>query len=245
MDEVKTKGEIMRNVKSSKEFYKIASYLKIGIIGAVIILAGDMLMGWGLKDISKTGIEGQLSQYLTLSDGRMLCAAILGFTGVPIAVVGHFGIYKLIKPYSKKYARLYAVGILGFLAFGGAGVHVSSVEAAFFYKYMSAAGSGTVLDSTLKFASYFLLPLYIILITGWIIMVYAHIRAVATGLSPFPRWCWIFSMLVGSIIFSLIGVFGNHKIVNAIMVGAFSLGNIWSLAGHLYMLSKVKENYRN
>jgi len=47
-------------------------------------------------------------------------------------MVGHFGIYKLLKPCSQKYAKLYATGIVGFLAFGGAGVHISSVESAFF-----------------------------------------------------------------------------------------------------------------
>ena len=233
----------MEDVKNSINWHKTALFLKIGIIGAVVILAGDLLMGWGLKDMSKTGIEGQISQYLIISDTRMVLAAVFGFTGVPLAVVGHYGIYKLLKPYSKKYAGLYAVGILGFLAFGGAGVHVSSVEAAFFYKYMTASGLNSVLESTVKFASYFLLPLYVILLIGWFIMVYAHIRAVLGGFSPYPRWFWVFSMPVGALLFSLIGLLGNHEIVNAIMVGAFSLGNIWSLAGHLWMLRRAKEHY--
>jgi hypothetical protein len=73
-------------------------------------------------------------------------------------------------------------------------------------------------------------------------MVYAHIKAVAKGFSPYPRWCWVFSMPVGTLLFSLIAVFGNHAIVNAIMVGAFSLGNIWALSGALLMLGKAKEN---
>ena len=68
------------------------------------------------------------------------------------------------------------------------------------------------------------------------------IRAVAGGFSPYPRWCWIFSMLVGTLIVSLISIFGNYAIVNAIMVGAFSLGNIWALSGALLMLGKAKDN---
>ena len=229
--------------KNNINWYRIALFLKIGIIGAVVILAGDLLMGWGLKDMSKTGIESQLSPYLTISDSRMFWAAVFGFTGVPIASVGHYGIYKMLQPYSRKYARLYAIGILTFFAFGGAGVHASSVEAAYFYKYMTASGSEAALGATVKFAACFLLPLYIVLLTGWGIMVYAHIRAVAAGLSLLPRWCWLFSMPIGSLLFGLIGLLGNHEIVNAIMVGAFSLGNIWSLAGHLAILCKVKEKH--
>ena len=69
---------------------QIALFLKIGIIGAVVILAGDLLMGWGLKDMSKTGLAYQLSQYLTISDRRMFWAAVLGFTGVPLADTSGF-----------------------------------------------------------------------------------------------------------------------------------------------------------
>ena len=220
---------------------RIALFLKLGILGALVILAGDMLVGWGVKDASLPTPEGQFSQYLTVSDTRLFWASVCGFLGVPVTVVGHYGIYRLLKPFSQKYARLYAVGILGFLAFGGAGVHVSSVEAAFFYKYLSAADPAGALLPTLKFMVSFLLPLYAILLTGWGIMVCAHIRAVAGGLSPFPRWGWVFSMPVGCLLFSLIGLFGNHALVNALMVGAFSLGNIWSLAGHLWMLGRVED----
>ena len=228
----------MENRTGSINREKIEKLLIIGVIGAVIILAGDLLMGWGVKDTKKTGLAQQLSPYLTLSDGKMVWAAVLGFTGVPIAVVGHYGIYQLLRPWSRKYAGCYALGILGFLAFGGAGVHVSSVEAAFFYKYMTAASPDTAMDAAMKFASFFLLPLYAILLSGWGVMVYAHIRAVAGGKSPLPRWGWVFSMPVGSLLFSLAGLLGNREIVNAILMGAFSLGNIWSLAGHLWMLKK-------
>jgi uncharacterized membrane protein YhdT len=221
---------------------KIRLLLKIGIVGAIIIFVGDLLMGWGIKDMSFSGLERQVSQYLTVSDNRMFWSSLLGLLGVPIACVGHFGVYKLLKPYSRKYAKLYLIGILGFLAFGGAGVHVSSVESAFFYKYMTATDPSTALATSMKFASYFLLPLYIALVSCWIIMVYAHIKAVAKGFSPYPRWCWVFSMPVGTLLFSLIAVFGNHAVVNAIMVGTFSLGNIWALSGALLMLGKAKEN---
>ena len=235
----------MKTMQHKIEWNQIALFLKIGIVGAVVILAGDLLMGWGLRDPEQTGIARQLSPYLTVSDGRMFWASVFGFAGVPIAVVGHCGIYKLLKPYSAKYAKLYAVGILGFLAFGGAGVHVSSVEAAFFYQRQTAAGAAAALDSTLQFAMYFLLPLYIVLLTCWAIMVYAQIRAVLCGLSPFPRWFWIFSMPVGSLLFCPIGLFGNHELVNAVMMGAFSLGNIWTLVGHLLFLRKAKTAARS
>ncbi len=222
---------------------KISLLMKIGLIGAFIILIGDFLIGWGVKDLSLPGIEGQISQYLTISDSRFFWSSILGVIGVPIAAVGHFGIYRLLKPYSKKYAKLYAIGGLGFLVFGGAGVHLSSVAAGFFYKYMATASPETALASSIKYFCYFPLPLCIALMLFWIIIGYAHIRAVAGGFSPYSRWCWVFAMPAGTLLITLISFFGNHAIVNAITVGAFSIGNIWTLGGHLLMLNKAKENY--
>jgi len=49
-------------------------------------------------------------------------------------------------------------------------------------------------------------------------------------------------MSVGTLLVNLIAIFGNYAIVNAIIVGAFSLGNIWALAGHFLMLGNAKEN---
>lgn len=108
------------NHEGRKEFqgrYKLeqaCSFLKIGLIGAFLILVGDFLMGWGVKDESLSGIESQVSQYLTVSDSRMFCSSLLGLVGVPFACLGHFGIYKLIKLYSQKYSKMYMIGGLGF-----------------------------------------------------------------------------------------------------------------------------------
>ncbi len=102
------------NFKTSINWNKIRLFLKIGILGATFILVGDFLMGWGVKDMSLNGIESEASLYLKVSDGRMFWSSLLGMIGVPIAFLGHIGIYKLLKPYSKKYSRLYLIGILGF-----------------------------------------------------------------------------------------------------------------------------------
>ena len=228
----------MESIKKDTAGRRTALLLNIGILGAVIILAGDLLMGWGVREPEAVGLAAQLSPYLRISHGRMFWAAVCGFAGVPLAVAGHFGIYGLMKPCSRKYAGLYAIGNLGFLAFGGAGVHVSSVEAAYFYQHMAAASPETALDATVHFAVYFLLPLYVIMISCWILMVYAHLRVVFSTGGPFSRKYAIWSMPVGTLLFSLAGLLGNYALTNAVTMGAFSLGNIWCLAGHLFLLNK-------
>lgn len=79
--------------------------------------------------------------------------------------------------------------------------------------------------------------------TCWLIQAYAHIRVISIGLNPYPRWCWVFTTPVGTLIAGLFSIFGNYAIVNAITVGAFTLGNIWTLGGHLFMLDKARENW--
>jgi predicted permease len=135
------------------------------------------------------------------------------------------------------------MGTLGLFALGGAGVHMSSLASAFFYKYITAADPENSLAASITFACSFSLPLYIAFFVFWLIHTYAHIRAIAGAFSPYPRWCWVFSMPVGALLFSLVNVFGNYAIVNAIMVGALTLGNIWALGGSLLMLDKAKENH--
>lgn len=213
----------------------------VGLFGAVIILIGDFLMGWGVRNESIQGIEGYIYQYLTLSDSRMFWAAILGVIGVPITTIGHFAFYKIIKQYTQKHAKIHAIGSLGFLTFGGAGVHVSSIATAFFYKYMKLANPDNALNLSIKFACYFPLPLYIALFICAIILSYVQIKTIASGLSPFPRWGWIFSMPIGAILVTPVIFFGNHPIVNSLMVGALSIGNIWYLCGFLYLISKTKQ----
>ncbi len=222
---------------------KIGLLMKIGIVGAFTILVGDFLVGWSVRDVSLGGIEGMVSPYRTMSDGRIFWSAILGLVGVPMATIGHFGIYRLMKPYSQKYAKLYKAGMLGFLTFGGCGLHVSSLATVFFYKYMAEVSPETALTSSIKFASFFPLPLYIVSFVCWLLLSYTYIRAFATGFSPYPRWCWVFSMPVGTLLASLVIIFGNHAIINAIIVGASSLGNIWQLAGLFFMLGQAKENW--
>jgi len=128
---------------------RIAHLMKIGIAAALMVLAGDMLLGWGMHDAAKAGKEGFLSAYLNLSDGRIFWSALLGLIGIPLEALCCFAVYRLIAPYSACLAHMYRSGILGVLAFGGCGVHVPCLACVFFYKYMMAASPETPLRNAL------------------------------------------------------------------------------------------------
>ena len=111
---------------------RIAHLMKLGIVAALMVLVGDMLLGWGMHDAAKSGMEGFLSAYLNLSDGRILWSALLGLIGIPLEALCYFAVYRLISPYSPRLAHAYRSGILGVLAFGGCGVHVPCLACVYF-----------------------------------------------------------------------------------------------------------------
>ena len=179
------------NVRASNEnpldWPRIRHLLKLGIFAALMVLVGDMLLGWGVHDASKSGMEGFLSIYLHLTDSTIFWSAFLGLIGIPLEALCYFAVYRLIKPYSEKYAHLYRSGILGILAFGGCGVHVPCLSCVFFYKYMKNVSPDTALEASVRFGLYFLLPGMILFLIFWVVHHIAHISAFAKRLTPYPK----------------------------------------------------------
>ena len=145
-------------IDESLDWNRIRKLMIIGMFAAWMVLAGDMLLGWGLHDHTKPGMEGFLSAYLTLPDSRIFWSSFLGLIGIPLEALCYFSVYRLIAPNSRHYAHLYRTGILGTLAFAGCGVHVPCLACVFFYKYMAAASPETAVRNSVRFGSYFLLP---------------------------------------------------------------------------------------
>ena len=229
-------------IDNNLDWKRISHLFKIGIIAGIMVLIGDMLLGWGVHDENIGGLEGMLYAYLNLSDARIFWSSILGFIGIPVEGLCYFGIYRLIAPKSEKLAHLYRSGIFGYLIFGGCGVHVPCLACVFFYKYMNAASPQTALEASVKFGVFFLLPGMILLSNFNIIHSAAQIAAFAKGLTPYPKWCWIFSLPVGMAATSLLHLFGNIAIINAITAGWISVANIWMFCGLLIMSKKAKSN---
>ena len=87
-------------MKKEPDWPRIAHLLKIGIAAALMVLVGDMLLGWGVHDPAKGGLEGFLSAYLNLSDGRIFWSALLGLIGIPLEALCYFAVHRLIVPSS-------------------------------------------------------------------------------------------------------------------------------------------------
>ena len=66
----------------------------------------------------------------------------------------------------------------------------------------------------------------------------AQISAFAKGLTPYPKWCWIFCMPVGMAVTMLLKFAGNNAVASALTAAWISIGNLWMFIGLLAMMKK-------
>lgn len=213
---------------------RITHLFRVGLFGAILTLVGDMLLGWGVEDETLTGISRMLSAYTDLSDGGTFAAAMLGLFGITIEGLCYFGIYRLMAEHAPAYAHRYRAGIFGYVIFGGCGFHVPVCVMVFLTKY------GLAEALVLKYAAYFVLPAFALFWVFFAVLEVTQIQAFAKGLTPYPKWCWAFSLPVGMAAALLLNVFGNQPWVNAITCAWISVGNIWMFGGLLAAAKRMK-----
>ncbi len=212
---------------------RIKKLLCIGLFASVLHFAGDMILGWGVEDETLTGIFRMLSAYTGTSDGGIFAAALLGLLGMALEGLSCFGVYRLIAPYSPKHAHSYRAGIFGYLLFGPCGYHVPVCALVFLTKH------GFASQSALRYAAYFILPAFALFWVFFVILELTQIRAFAKGQTPYPKWCWVFSMPVGMLAAMLPSVLGNQPLANAFTCGWIAFGNLWMFGGLLLCLPRI------
>lgn len=193
-----------------------------------------MILGWGVEDETASGILRIFSAYTATPDGGILAAALLGLFGMALEGLSCFGIYRLMAEQAPGLAHSYRAGIFGYLMFGACGFHVPVCALVFLTKH------GLADALALKYAAYFLLPAYVLFWIFFAVLEITHIRAFAGGKTPYPKWCWIFSMPVGMLIAILPKLFGNYPFGNALFCAWIAIGNLWTFGGLLILMKKAK-----
>ena len=213
---------------------RIRHLFRLGLFGALLTLIGDMLLGWGVEDETLTGLLRMLSAYTGTSDGGIFASALLGLFGITLEGLCYFGVYRLFAECAPQYAHSYRAGVFGYVIFGGCGFHVPVCAMVFLTKHgLSAELLG-------KYAVFFVLPAFILFWIFFIVLEAAQIRAFARGLTPYPKWCWVFSLPVGMAAALLLNVFGNRPWVNALTCAWLSVGNLWMFGGLLAAMKKAQ-----
>lgn len=213
---------------------RVRKLLTIGVFGALLHLAGDLILGWGVEDESLTGLFRMLSAYTATSDGGILASALLGFFGMTLEGLSFFDVYRLMAERSPRDAHRYRSGILGYLIFGACGFHVPTCALVFL------ARQGLPEETLVKFALYFLLPATVLFWVFFLLLAVTQIAAFAKGHTPYPRWCWVFSPLVGGLAAQALGFLGNLPALNAIACAWLAIGCLWMFGGLLCLCGKAR-----
>lgn len=214
---------------------RVRKLLTIGVFGALLHLAGDLILGWGVEDESLTGLFRMLSAYTATSDGGILASALLGLFGMTLEGLSFFGVYRLMAERSPRDAHRCRSGILGYLIFGACGFHVPTCALVFL------ARQGLPEETLATFALYFLLPATALFWAFFLLLAMAQIAAFAKGHTPpYPRWCWVFSPLVGGLAAQALGFLGNLPALNAIACAWLAIGCLWMFGGLLCLCGKAR-----
>ena len=219
-------------IDNALDWQRIRHLFKIGIFAALLVLIGDMLLGWGAADESLTGVEGYFSRYLTVSDVRIFWSAMLGLVGIPLECLSYFGVYRLIAAKSEAYAHAYRAGIFGMLIFG-APVHVICCAAVYHFKALYAIAPADAAEGAVRFALYFLVPAAAVMAVFFFLLSIVQIRAFLIGATLLPKRCAVYSVLTGFAVIAVARLFGNHPAAYAVSTGWISFGNLWMFGGLL------------
>ncbi len=219
-------------IKRELDWNRIRKLLAIGLFSSLLVFVSDMLLGWGIQDETKTGIIRIL--YVSASEGELFFSSLSGLFGITLEGLSFFGIYRLIVPYSGHYAHLYRTGIFGWMMFGACGFHVPVCALGFLLR--RGVGEEAVRSSAL----YFVLPSLILFALSFVILSWAQIASFIKGYTPYPRWCWIFSLPVMMIVVMLLNLLGNREWVNAVTYSWISLSGIWMFSGLLLMMKRAE-----
>jgi len=220
---------------------RIAHLFKIGIFASLLaLIGGDMLLGWGTTDMSLSGMEQYFSRYADVSDARIFWSALLGMIGITLETLCFFGVYRIIASGSEKYAHAYRAGLIGMLAFG-AFCHVMCCAVIYHHNVLYRIDPGISIEETMAFAKFFLMPVSVIFFVFFLIMNIVQITAFCKGVTPYPKWCGIFTMLIGFIDIIAMRFVGNQAWAYALSTGWLSFGSLVTFTGLLINMPKARK----
>ena len=210
--------------------YKIT--LLLGIIGAVLTIFGDFLIGanpaGGSAITTGSPMLDAFADSTAGSDLRLVLGGMFGLIGLPLEGAAYFGIGKfLLKDRKGVMPILYQAAVLAQTGIAGAS-HLSCAVIALLMKWIAPTDPNLAVDAVLKYTDYILTPMTVIFgVLLFIALLYQFILIVR-GSTPYPRYAAFYNMAFGAGAFMLIGaVIGNNTIGNGISTAAVSMGTLW------------------
>ena len=206
---------------------KAEKYLKIGLLGALLTLVGDLLIGAAGFPDGANLLDGYFAIALAMPAWRPILGGMIGFAGICLEFCGLMTIYPLIRAEMPRGGRFYKLAMHVYLAVGGGAVHLPCGAFMWIYKSVAgAAGQAAGRDIALKYLLYFLLPVTVVFAVFFIGASIVQFIAFFKGRTPFPKWYCVFNLLLGKAVFNGVRRLGNTALINGIGTSNMSLGAI-------------------
>lgn len=201
--------------------------LKIGLFGALLTLAGDLLIGAAKFPDGADMIEGYFAIALAMPAWRPVLGGMIGFAGICLEFPAMMTICPLINEKMPQSGRFYKLAMYVYLALGGGAVHLPCGAFMWIYKAVAgAAGQAAAYDIALKYLLYFLMPATAVFGVFFIGASAVQFIAFCKGATPFPKWYCVFNLLIAKAVFNAVRQLGNAALINGIATSNMSLGAI-------------------
>lgn len=91
-----------------------------------------------------------------------------------------------------------------------------------------------------QYSAYFLMPPLVLFWIFFFVLVMTQIVAFRKGLTPYLKWCCVFSMAFGMLVYFLAALLGNRPLGNALRCAWLAIGNVWMFGGLLVTMKKAQ-----
>ena len=206
--------------------------LLLGIMGAILTLIGDLLIGAnpaGGSDITTgSSMLDAFADSAATSDFRLVLGGMLGMIGLPLEGAAYFGIGKyLLKNQRGIMPILYQTAVLAQTGIAGS-AHLSCAVIALLINWIAPIDASLAVDVALKYTYDILTPMTIIFgVLLFIALVYLFVLMIK-GDTPYPRYAAFYNMAFGAGVGMIVGaLIGSNTIGNGISTAAVSLGTLW------------------
>lgn len=231
---------------------KLQKMLGIGLLGAVMGLVGDFLLGWLVYPTIEIPYIGMIAGCADLSYARMGLSMVFGGLGIPLQYFGFRAVSDIIRAGGhEKSAKLVHLGAAATAALGGA-VHILCVVAMYLVRvecdhgFEPLAGStllDAIPDSAMQFALWGLLPFTAVFYVLYLVGLVTMFVAFAAKYTNLPRLTCLFNPLLGMwLINTATGFLPNTELVNSLRMGNMGFGSLIAFSGVLVMLSVRKDS---
>lgn len=179
---------------------RIRILLAIGLLGCALTGAGDFLLGYAEPaEVMGGAFETILATAINLSDGTLFAGGLLGFFGLFIEGLAFFGIYRLMADAAPRYAHVFRSGIFFYIWLAPVGCHMNMALISYLYKRLLLVDPLVAHKAVGPMFIAFCIPLYVLLMMGWIPLLVVQWKAFAEEKTPYPTYAKWFNLATGAI----------------------------------------------